>query len=103
MISLIAQKLYERTQNSFMPPWDQAPTVYAYGFLNDAYAMLEIVEQAGMLPPSKPTGWNDYGDEVFENKWTTEVPDLIRADLGENASSNYKDDLFGGRIEDENE
>lgn len=74
--------------------------------------LLANLEELGMLPPS--TGmrveefYTENGVAVLveipdENMWEPECPELIKADLGEYAGRDYKDDLFGGRIEDEND
>jgi hypothetical protein len=73
MVEKIAEAMYERSRNQFMPPWDEAPSIYARGHLNDADTMLKAVEEFGMTPPKT--------DIRVENRMIDGQMALIRTSL----------------------
>lgn len=80
MVYAIAKAIYENNRNELMPTWEDAPSSYARGHLNDANTALITIEKVGMLPPPipgvydnvpslTPTGNLDYS---FKRGWEEE-------------------------------
>lgn len=52
MVYKLAEYFYEnKLRNEFMPSWNEAPSIYVRGCLNDAHMWLQACEKFGMLPP----------------------------------------------------
>lgn len=73
----IAKKLYEADRNEFMPPWDEAPSVYARGYLTTADIALKAAEELGMSPPLNTSiSISDLGDGA--NPWSWEAKEILK-------------------------